>query len=101
MPNIFDYYSHADLGIDPDDSDLNHGHCPGPAYPGAKGCGRFLVAGQSHCAQCKAESDEWWARDAAYEVEQNAQQQAELAKIEDWPTQAAYYAELPDEDLPF
>ena len=73
MPSIFDYYSAADLGIEPE-YDEPTGHCFGAAYPGAKGCGRFVPPGEYICASCKAESDSWYQA----ESDRDAQLQAEM-----------------------
>lgn len=70
--NWRDVYSPADLGYE-EDYDAPDGHCHGAQYPGAKGCGRFVPAGEYICPMCKAESDDYWREDALHEAELNAQ----------------------------
>lgn len=72
MASIFDYYSAADLGIEPE-YDEPDGRCHGAAYPNAKGCGRFVVDGAYLCPKCQIESDDYWRTERAHEAALDAE----------------------------
>jgi hypothetical protein len=86
---------YSNEGVDPDDADDFTGRCHGNPW---RTCGRFVGPRQYHCARCLAELEADYqqeqAREAAWQNEQAAREQAAWDEYMDSPEVQAEMARI-------